>query len=69
MKTDNARKKSYFRILVIVCLIVLAAELTLKLCGYEISDWLFVADSILLVICGILYKNYDKADKDDQRYD
>lgn len=68
MKSKNQRKRDIFRALVILELIVLASCLILKLCNYEVSDWLFIADSILLIFFFLLYRNYDQATKEDKKY-
>ena len=67
MKT-NKQKRNFFRILVILWLIVLAVCLIMKLCGYEVQDWEFIVDSILLILCCIMYKNYDQAVKEDEKF-
>lgn len=65
---DNKNIRNILRIVVILCLIALAACLIVKLCGQAVSDWIFIANSIVLIIAGILYKNYLQAASDDAKY-
>ncbi len=55
-------------VFVIILLVALGLILILKLVGFDISDWFFIADSLLLTICGILYKNNYQADKEEEKY-
>lgn len=65
---DNKKKRNILRIAVVLCIMALAACLIVKLCGHAVSDWIFIADSIVLIIAGILYKKYLQAASDDAIY-
>lgn len=68
MKSKNRKLRHFFRLLVLLLLVVLAAALTLKLYGCEISDWVFAINSILLLVCGIMFSNYNQAVKEDDKF-
>ncbi len=68
MRTKNQKKRNQFRVLVILCIVALVFCLILKLTGKDVNDWLFIADSLLLIVCGIMFKNYDRAVKEDEKY-
>lgn len=68
MKTKNQKRRDFFLVLVILWIVVLAVCFIMKLCGNEIRDWELIVDILLLILCGIMYKNYAQAVKEETKF-
>ncbi len=68
MSEANSKRRQILKLAVVVLLALLGLILLLKLTGKEVSDWFFVTDSLLLIICGIAFRNFSQAVKDDEKF-